>query len=253
MTKNLSTKQVVTRIAIIIAAAELLIMMILGMMPIDLHSNTAALLDTVLLSIFSTPFIYLWVIKPFVDVHKELAFNDPLTRLPNRRMILQSIEQFIANCSRHKIHGALMMMDLNDFKSINDNHGHDAGDAVLIEVANRLKTHTRPEDVVGRLGGDEFIILLTQLDNRGPSIQDSVRQITKKLQDAIAEPILYKGKKLLTDSSIGICLSEMGDLSVKTSIIKADSAMYQAKEGNKKFAIYSEEQAETTASVQNPL
>lgn len=241
MAYNLTTKQVVARIACIIAAVELLIMLALGIMPINLDSYTEALLDTALLSILSTPFIYLWVINPFVSDRNKLAFNDPLTMLPNRRMIYQLLEQFIANYNRHKLQGALMLMDLDDFKSINDTYGHDAGDAVLIEVANRLKSITRPEDVVGRLGGDEFIIMIPQLDTKGPSIHDSVSKITIKLQDAIKEPIDYKNKKLRIGSSIGICLSETEGLSAKSAIHKADVAMYKAKKEKKEFVIYREE------------
>jgi PleD family two-component response regulator len=137
--KLLSNTQVVTRIAAIIAAAELVIMLTFIWIPFSWNQFTEAILDVILLDTLSTPLIYRWVINPFVRARDEaiekvrsLAFTDPLTQLANRRHILVHLQKMMASSKRHKIYGAILMIDLDGFKQINDSYGHDAGDAVLI-------------------------------------------------------------------------------------------------------------------------
>ena len=136
MIELLSTKQVVIRITAIMASAELVIMLALHSAPFPINHFVEAFLDVTLLVALSTPPIYIWVIKPFVKARDHaldqvglLAFIDPLTQLANRRHLLTQLDRMAASCIRHKIYGALLLIDLEGFKLVNDEHGHDAGDA----------------------------------------------------------------------------------------------------------------------------
>lgn len=197
--------------------------------------------------IFASPLIYFWVIKPFVDARDEavakvtlLAHYDPLTQIANRRLIYQNLEKLMARCARRKIYGALLLIDLNNFKALNDNHGHDAGDTILVEVAKRLTSAMRKEDVVGRIGGDEFLVLIDQLDSNEQLAHEKVLTITNKLHAVVNTPLEHKGKILQVGSSIGICLLVTENVSMDTVIKRADVAMYQAKKSAVKHVIYSE-------------
>src|SRR3990167_7000117 len=154
----LTARQVVFRIAVIVSLAELSIMLVLGTIPHEASTNAEAVLDAVLLATLSTPAIYLWVIRPFVTARDEalvqvgrLALTDPLTHLANRRLISEHLGLAIAASVRHHEYGAVLVLDLDGLKAVNDIHGHKAGDAVLVGVAERLPSMIRAEDVVGRL------------------------------------------------------------------------------------------------------
>jgi GGDEF domain-containing protein len=102
--------------------------------------------------------------KQAEDEIKHLAFYDPLTKLPNRRLMLDRLRHALAVAERDDRHGALMLLDLDNFKTLNDTHGHDAGDQLLIEASRRLESCVRASDTVARLGGDEFVVLLEGLN-----------------------------------------------------------------------------------------
>lgn len=238
--KLLTTKQVVLRIAAIVSAVELLIMLVLGVIPLQANTYLAAVLDVTALVLLSVPPIYLWVIKPFVDARDEahaqishLADVDPLTQLANRRLLSKHLEKTVAGIVRHKIYGALLLLDLDGFKPVNDVHGHDAGDAVLIEIAKRLKSITRAEDVVGRLGGDEFVVLINHLDADKRIAQDKASRIAQELINRVNKPIDFNGATLHVGASIGIRLLGFEELYTETAIGDADSAMYRAKREGK--------------------
>ncbi|MEK6770266.1 MAG: GGDEF domain-containing protein [Pseudomonadota bacterium] len=247
--KLLTTKQVVIRITVIIAVVELLIMLVLAVIPHKLNSYTEAVLDVILLIVLSTPPIFIWVIKPFVIARDEalaqishLAHIDPLTQLANRRLLTRHLERTIAGIARHKVYGALLLLDLDGFKPINDAYGHDAGDAVLVEIAKRMQSITRPDDVVGRLGGDEFVVLINHLDADKRIAHKKVLRIAEKLrQSIINSPIDYNGKKLRIGASIGIRLLGIEELDVETAIREADIAMYRAKQAGGKCVDFFEQ------------
>lgn len=245
--KVLTTKQVIVRIAVIISMAEFLIMLVLRAIPHESSSFSEAVLDTVLLAVLSTPPIYIWVIKPFVIARDEalaqisqLAHVDPLTQLANRRLLSKHLERVVAGIVRHKVYGALLLLDLDGFKLINDVHGHDAGDVVLVEIAKRMQSITRPEDIVVRLGGDEFVVLVSHLDVDKRVAHDKASLIGNKLINRVNKPIDFNGKTLHVGASIGIRLLGFEKLNTETAISEADIALYRAKQAGKGCVVFFE-------------
>ena len=211
-------------------------MLFLGIIPFQLNLYLEAVLDISILTVISTPLIYLWVIHPFVTARdqaleqiNQLAHTDPLTALANRRLLSIHLEKLIAGTTRHEVRGAILLIDLDGFKTINDIHGHDAGDGVLIEIANRLQSHTRPEDVASRLGGDEFVILINNLAADKQIAQDIAQHIAEKLVNLIQMPIHFNGLTITLGASVGIRLLGFDELDTETAIREADQAMYRAK------------------------
>lgn len=246
--KSLTINQVIIRIVAIISSVEYLIMLLLANIPFDITTYTEATLDLALLASFSTPLIYILVIKPFVVARDDalnrishLAYTDPLTQLPNRRLMSMQLEKCLAGAIRHNVRGAVLLLDLDGFKAINDRHGHDAGDKVLIETAQRLQTHTRAEDVTGRLGGDEFIILIQHLDADEKTARATAYSVAEKIVNAINMPIEFHGAKLNVSASIGIRLLKLKEADTKSIIREADAAMYHAKQAGKDRAVFFEE------------
>ena len=242
--KPLSTRQVVIRIAIIIASVESLIMLALGSIPHEASTLSEAVIDTGVLIIFSIPPIFLWVIRPFVTARDQalaqishLAHVDPLTQLANRRLMLTHLEKALAAISRHKMYGALLLLDLDEFKPVNDAHGHNAGDALLVEIARRMLSLTRSEDVVARLGGDEFLVLITNLDLDTQRASDKASVVARNLIDLVSNPFDYHGATLRVTASIGIRLLGIDDVDAETAINQADRAMYQAKQAGRACAV----------------
>jgi len=246
-TQLLSAKQVIFRIAVIISFAELLVMFALGSVYHKLNIYTEALIDTIILVVLSTPLIYLWVIKPYIQARDEslayisrLAFTDPLTQLANRRQLVKHLQMFISSSQRRRFYGALLLIDLDKFKPINDQYGHDAGDAVLVEVALRLQALIRSEDAAGRFGGDEFMILLAQLEVDKQQALNEVGKITRRILTSLQQPISFNGKSLHISASIGIRLLGPDSPEVETAIKQADEAMYQAKHHGSGVVVFQE-------------
>ena len=243
--KRISTKIVAIRIAIIISASELFIMLMLQAIPHQMGTYTVAVVDTVTLVLLTTPSIYLWVIRPFVVARdqalaqiRHMALTDPLTQLANRRLIAEHLDKVIAACYRHKEHGAVLLIDLDEFKLINDQHGHEAGDAVLVEISRRLRTCVRSVDVVGRMGGDEFIVLIDRLDSNTKIARDTVLNLANKLIAMIMMPVEFNEMVLHVGASIGIRLLGYEQLDTDTAISEADSAMYRAKQAGRGCAAF---------------
>ena len=155
---------------------------------------------------------------------EELAYSDALTSLPNRRMFGDYCRQMIASAERQDNGFALLLIDLDHFKQVNDTLGHDAGDALLVETARRLRTIARKADVVARLGGDEFAILLA--DTAVPSAVDIA---CRRIQDAFDAPILHEGHEMRTSPSIGVALFPHDGTTQDELYKSADLALYEAK------------------------
>ncbi len=214
------------------------------MLSIDLA--LVSLLDVALLDLFASPVIYIFVIKPFVDernvvINKYtlLAHYDSLTQLANRRLIVQNLKKLIEHCVICETIGALILIDLDDFKEINDLGGHDAGDAVLVHVAKKLTSVVRENDIVGRIGGDEFIVLIDHLGEHREQAAERLSVIAKKIQLAINQPLVFSTKTLQVGSSIGMALLDQEDTAVEILLKRADIAMYSAKKSTSKEIIYS--------------
>lgn len=234
-----SVKTIILRITLVIALAELIIMLLLGGISHDLNSPAEATLDAVMLVMLSTPVIYIWVIRPYVIARDEavakvthMAFHDPLTQLANRRLLSEYLDKIISRLGRHKAYGALLLIDLDDFKPINDNSGHDTGDAILVEIAIRLQASVRGDDIAGRLGGDEFVILLNQLDTDKQLAEDMALQIARRVQDAIQQPVELS-KIFQLSASIGVRMLGDETAAINSIIKEADVAMYRAKKAGK--------------------
>lgn len=157
------------------------------------------------------------------------AYYDPLTDLPNRRLLDDRLDQVLAICRRHRRFGALVFLDLDHFKRINDWHGHAAGDQVLKTVAERLATNVRREDTVARLSGDEFIVLLTELGNNEAVATKGVQAVCEKLQTVLQEPLDVGGETFRLTASLGVTLLSHGGATAQDLLRQSDTAMYRAK------------------------
>ena len=154
---------------------------------------------------------------------EALAYRDPLVPLANRRGMLRDLEAMIARHHRHGIPSAVLFVDLDDLKILNDSFGHGGGDLALIHVAEKLLIGTRSNDTVARLGGDEFCVLLDHAD------EALALAIAERLVDMIAgEDCLYQGQPMPLSVAIGVTLIEAGDTPA-TVLARADQAMYRVK------------------------
>lgn len=172
------------------------------------------------------------------DEVKQEAYFDALTNLPNRRMLLMRLQQVHAHVERHQQLAALIFLDVDHFKQINDNLGHDVGDAILKEVATRLQRCLRQSDLVSRLGGDEFVIVLPELKHP----HDATR-VAQKIVQSFALPIQVSGQAPRVSVSVGVAVHRTDiNTSVTGWMKQADLAMYQAKAaGRNGYAVYQEE------------
>jgi len=162
------------------------------------------------------------------EIH-QLAFYDPLTRLPNRRLLMDRVQQALAVSARSGRYGALMLLDLDDFKKLNDSKGHDIGDLLLCEVARRLRGAVREGDTVARLGGDEFVVVLEELSANISEAAAQAERVAEKIRDVLNEPYLLQGSRHHSSPSIGLTLYR-GHLEAIENLLKfADIAMYHSK------------------------
>ncbi len=171
---------------------------------------------------------------------ERLAYHDALTGLPNRALFLDRLSQALAASRRNRRCGAVLFVDLDQFKRINDVHGHATGDAVLREVARRLQLFLRQEDTVARLGGDEFVILLPELAIRLDDAGAMVLPVAEKLRAAMENPVVVDGHEFVTGASIGITLFPKDAEGVDDLMREADTAMYRAKERGRNAIVYFE-------------
>lgn len=169
---------------------------------------------------------------------KQLAFFDSLTELPNRRLLDQRLETALAMARRHKRTLAVLFMDLDGFKQINDTLGHNAGDQLLRKVAYRLRNCVRESDTVARNGGDEFVILLPEINSA-----DAVNKVADKILKRLSRPIRLGDDEVSTSTSIGVALFPHDGLDAETLIDNADQAMYSAKRaGRNCYRLYTDSQ-----------
>ncbi|MBN8219816.1 MAG: EAL domain-containing protein [Spirochaetes bacterium] len=173
---------------------------------------------------------------------ENLAFYDPLTSLPNRRLLLDRLEQALALSARTGLRGALLFIDLDHFKNLNDTKGHEAGDELLIQQARRLRLCVREGDTVARLGGDEFIIILGELEGDAETAARETTEITQRILHTLSLPVALSYRQL-TDyentCSIGVATFLGHEVTVDELLRRADMAMYQAKaDGRNTFRFF---------------
>lgn len=155
---------------------------------------------------------------------RHAAFHDPLTELPNRRFLVERCEAALANARRQSEATALLLIDLDHFKPINDKYGHDAGDLMLQSIAQRLREHVRSGDAVARLGGDEFAVLIC-----GADAEQHARDIASRLLDELAKPVSYGAERLTVTISIGVALYPRHASNFTTLYKAADQMLYKVK------------------------
>jgi diguanylate cyclase (GGDEF)-like protein len=167
--------------------------------------------------------------KEHEDEISFIAFHDPLTKLPNRRLLTDRLQQAIDASDRTGHYGAVIFIDLDNFKHVNDTRGHDVGDKLLAEVASRLSKHMRKGDTVARLGGDEFIVMTTDLGDDYNKSAIQAELICEKILSILNEPFILNAHEQNCTASIGISIFRGNTLSVANLLKHADTAMYQSK------------------------
>ncbi len=167
----------------------------------------------------------------------QIPLRDALTGLPNRQALLESLELALERAQRYKRHGAIFFIDLDRFKEINDSVGHQAGDIVLKEIADRIRRIVRKSDIFGRLGGDEFLLILEEI-----SSADTLIHVAQKIIDEVNRPIRIGDMNYHVGASIGITIFPRDSVESETLLRYADRAMYRAKqEGRNRYHFYSRE------------
>jgi len=186
---------------------------------------------------------YIVIMNDVTGIHQSraqlqhVATHDALTGLPNRALFEERLEQAVSRARRQNAHGALLLIDMDDFKRINDSLGHSIGDAMLTEVANRLQEASRVEDMVARLGGDEFTIILEDLESSGHAAR-----VSNKVLEVFTRPMMVDGLSLESSISIGIATFPVEGDSIADLVAQADAAMYRAKQaGGNQFAYHTPE------------
>lgn len=164
---------------------------------------------------------------------ERLAFYDPLTKLPNRRLLMDRLQHTIEHVKRQKTLGALIFVDLDGFKQVNDQFGHDFGDELLVEVAARLNESLRDTDTVARFGGDEFVIVLERFDDNLEAMYTEVMNVSKRVLECLKPGITVRHQSFLINASLGISMIYGAHTNADTVLHEADQAMYQAKHTGK--------------------
>lgn len=176
----------------------------------------------------------------------QLAYYDNLTRLPNRALFNDRLHQALTNAKRRQRVVALMLLDLDRFKIVNDTMGHEAGDKLLQEISSRLETSIRASDTVSRLGGDEFALIFTDIAEA-----QHVAHLAQKVLRQFVAPVVINGREVFTGASIGVAMYPADSEETESLLKYADSAMYYAKEqGRNNYQFYSHEM---TTSMQNRM
>lgn len=194
--------------------------------------------NAVVLSLAASMPIWHLAIRPFAEAYgnvvgaqEKIALSDPLTGLSNRRAFIRDLAKVQSELNRYGGHAALMLFDLDKFKPINDKHGHESGDQVLVQVAQRITAFTRKEDSAARIGGDEFVVICTRLSNTRSEAKTQAQAIASELAREIPRPIIVYGGRVEVGVSIGVGLIGANEtLDVDDFFSQVDKAMYRSKQ-----------------------
>jgi diguanylate cyclase (GGDEF)-like protein/PAS domain S-box-containing protein len=183
----------------------------------------------------------------------DLAFYDPLTRLPNRRLLLDRLQQALSLSARNGHYGALLFIDLDNFKSLNDTLGHDMGDLLLIEVAERLQGCLRGSDTAARLGGDEFVVMLEDLGDQATAAAADAEAVGAKILETLNRDYDLAGKEHHSTPSIGVTLYRGHEAGMDELLKQADLAMYQAKAAGRNAMRFYDPEMQTAVTRRSEL
>ncbi|HEY0061911.1 MAG TPA: EAL domain-containing protein [Telluria sp.] len=184
---------------------------------------------------------------------RSLAFYDPLTQLPNRRMLVERLRHAMVGSGRSGRAGALLFIDLDNFKTLNDTLGHDMGDLLLLQAGQRLVRCIREGDTVARLGGDEFVVMLEGLAHELAEAATQAETIGRKILAALGAPYELEGRRHQSTSSIGITLFEGAQYSIDELMKRADLAMYDAKTAGRNTLRFFDPHMQTVVSARAAL
>ncbi len=183
----------------------------------------------------------------------EAAYFDHLTGLPNRRFLIEELDKMLARSHRSGRYGALLFLDLDNFKLLNDTLGHEVGDALLREVAQRLRRVLRHSDNLARLGGDEFVVVLEGLGRTPEEAVAETGHVVDKMLAVLAQPYLLAGRMIVSTPSIGIVLFDGASAGIDTLLRQADLAMYRAKADGRNTACFFDPSMQAAADHQAAL
>lgn len=167
-----------------------------------------------------------------------LAYYDEVTGLPNRRMFFERLQHMLAVSARSQRYGAILFIDIDNFKIINDTLGHHAGDMLLKEVSSRLCSTVREEDIVARLGGDEFVVTLEEVDVDRQKAAAHAKLVGEKLLKALSAPYLLNGAECINSASIGVALFQGFNQEIEELLMQSDLAMYEAKKTGRNMLLF---------------
>lgn len=235
-----SARWAMVKVVFIVSTIELLFMSILEYTSVfeGIDDQYLAPFNAVVLGCAVCLPIWHLAIRPFakaygdvVGAQEKIALSDPLTGLNNRRAFIRDLAKIQSELNRHGGHGALMLFDLDKFKPVNDRFGHEAGDQVLVQVARRISAYIRREDSASRIGGDEFVVICSHLDEDRDKAKAQAQSIAKKLSLEIPKPVLFQGERLEVGVSIGFGLIGANEaLDADDFFAQVDRAMYNSKE-----------------------
>ena len=191
--------------------------------------------------------------KAAADEIANLAFFDPLTHLPNRRLLLDRLKQGLAFSARNASEGGLLFIDLDNFKNLNDTHGHHMGDLLLQQVALRLSISVRDTDTVARLGGDEFVVMLENLSADPLEAAAQTEAVGKKILAALNLPYLLEAHEHWCSVSIGATLFNDHQITINELLQQADIAMYQAKAAGRNTLCFFDPQMQASITARSAL
>ena len=183
----------------------------------------------------------------------QLAYYDPLTGLPNRRLLMDRLQQALAASARHHRSGALLMLDLDNFKTVNETRGHDRGDALLLQVAHRLRSCVHEDDTVARQGGDEFVVVLEDLGDGPEEAAARAEDVGQRILGMLREPYQIDGDAHHSSLSMGVTIYSGTRETVDELLKRADLALYQAKNAGRDTLRFYDPQMQAVVSARATL